>query len=105
MIKRKPKPYFNHEIPFYYDWDGYRNRYFDYGISFKCHVRTQLRHKIYQRNWKLYPPKPRTQEEIEADRIAFQKLKDEGHWAATAFDSGIWERTRAQPIWDLLTGE
>ena len=98
MEHRKPKPYFQHEIPFYYDWDGYENRISDYSTFFKCRIRTQTRHKIYQRNWKLYPPKPKTPEQIEASRVLMQRLKDEGHWIGNLFDAEIWEPVRAQSI-------
>ena len=104
-MKHSSKPIFSHHIPFYYDWGGYRIPVTDYGVFFKCRVRTHTRPKIYVRNFKLYPPKPRTPEEIEASESAFRKLANEGHWAASMWSADIWHRVQSTTfIYDAFSG-
>lgn len=94
MQHRTPKPYFRHEIPWYYDWDGYKNLIEDYAIWFECRIRTQTRRKIYVRNFKLYPPKPLTPEQIEARQAARQTEIDSEAWTADFWGSTLWRRVR-----------
>lgn len=107
MPRKTPKPYFCHRIPSYYDWDGYVTPIEDYVIWHKCHIRTRLRRKIYQRNWTLYPPKPRTPEEIAASEEAFRKSIQSREWMSTLWSAHIWQRVQypANSIYDALSGK